>query len=214
MRSSTRNAAANAIAGAHTAGISTLCTIPCHSTRAAPDCTSAAPMRPPISAWDDDDGRPSHHVSRFHTIAPVTAASTVRGVARLVSMIPWPTVFATAVVTNAPARFAIDAISTARRGESARVDTDVATAFAVSWNPFVKSKTSATATVMTRSVTRGALAVLDENRLEDVGGVLAGVDGLLELLVDVLPADDRQRIGAGTEQLGDRLAREAVALVL
>ena len=28
-------------------------------------------------------------------------------------MIPWPTVFATAVVTNAPARFAIAAISTA-----------------------------------------------------------------------------------------------------
>ena len=32
-----------------------------------------------------------------------------------------PTVFATAVVTNAPARFATDAISTAIRGVSARV---------------------------------------------------------------------------------------------
>ncbi len=59
-------------------------------------------------------------------------------------MIPLPTVFATAVVANAPARFAIDAISTAIRGESARVETEVATAFAVSWKPFVKSKTSAT----------------------------------------------------------------------
>ena len=55
-------------------------------------------------------------------------------------MIPLPTVFATAVVANAPARFAIAAIRTARRGDSARVDTDVATAFAVSWKPFVKSK--------------------------------------------------------------------------
>ena len=58
-------------------------------------------------------------------------------------MIPWPTVFATAVVTNAPARFASAATVTACRGVSARVETEVATAFAVSWKPFVKSKTSA-----------------------------------------------------------------------
>ena len=61
-----------------------------------------------------------------------------------------PTVFATAVVTNAPTRFAIDAIATAMRGESARVETEVATAFAVSWKPFVKSKPSATTTTTTR----------------------------------------------------------------
>ena len=35
---------------------------------------------------------------------------------------------------------------TAVRGESARVETDVAIALAVSWNPFVKSKNNATAT--------------------------------------------------------------------
>ena len=68
-------------------------------------------------------------------------------------MIPLPTVFATAVVTNAPARFAIAAISTASRGDSARVETEVATAFAVSWKPFVKSNASATTIVMTSSVT-------------------------------------------------------------
>jgi hypothetical protein len=62
-----------------------------------------------------------------------------------------PIVVATAVVTNAPARFAIDAISTAIRGVSARVETDVATALAVSWKPLVKSNPSATRTVMTRS---------------------------------------------------------------
>ena len=42
-------------------------------------------------------------------------------------MIPFPTVFATAVVTNAPARFAPAETSTAMRGESARVPTHVAT---------------------------------------------------------------------------------------
>ena len=66
--------------------------------------------------------------------------------------IPLPTVFATAVVTKAPAMLATDAIRTARRGDMARVDTDVATAFAVSWKPFVKSKPSATTITMTSSV--------------------------------------------------------------
>ena len=102
--------------------------------------TSAAPIRPPISACDELDGSPSHHVTRFQAIAPMSAASTrLLGRRGSVSMIPWPTVFATAVVTNAPARFATGATTTASRGDSARVETDVATAFAVSWKPFVKS---------------------------------------------------------------------------
>jgi len=56
---------------------------------------------------------------------------------------------ATAVVTNAPARFATEAINTAMRGVTARVPTEVAIAFAVSWKPFVKSKPSAIATTTT-----------------------------------------------------------------
>ena len=108
-------------------------------------------MRPPINACDELDGSPNHQVMRFQAIAPITAASTVVSVASPVSMMPSPTVLATAVVTNAPARLATDAISTATRGDSARVETDVATAFAVSWKPFVKSKPSATTIVMIRS---------------------------------------------------------------
>jgi hypothetical protein len=45
----------------------------------------------------------------------------------------------------------IAAPSTARRGETARVETLVAIAFAVSWKPFVKSKNSATATTAMRT---------------------------------------------------------------
>ena len=41
------------------------------------------------------------------------------------------------------------ALSTAARGDSARVETLVAIEFAVSWKPFVKSKKSATATTAT-----------------------------------------------------------------
>ena len=64
-------------------------------------------------------------------------------------MIPFPTVFATAVVRNAPARFITAESATARRGVIARVPTAVAIAFAVSWKPFVKSKKSATPTTTT-----------------------------------------------------------------
>src|SRR4029079_3546215 len=102
------------------------------------------------SACDELEGSPNHHVSRFQVIAPSSAARIVFGVARFASMIPLPTVVATAVVTNAPARFASDAIATALRGESAFVETEVATALAVSWKPFVKSKPRATTTTTTR----------------------------------------------------------------
>jgi hypothetical protein len=82
-------------------------------------------------------------------------------------------------------------MSTARRGVSARVETDVATAFAVSWKPFVKSKPERDHDRDDQQRCGHASAILDENRLEHVGGVFAGVDGFLELFVDVLPADDR-----------------------
>src|SRR5207244_1759918 len=131
---------------------------------------SAEPTRPPISACEELEGSPNHQVRRFQVIAPISAASTVCVVARPESMMPLPTVFATAVVTNAPARFAPAAIATARRGESARVETEVATAFAVSWKPLVKSNPSATTTTTTRRRSPPIrLPVLDQDRLEDVG---------------------------------------------
>src|SRR5437588_3630793 len=56
--------------------------------------------------------------------------------------------------------------------------------------------------------------LLDEDRFEHVGRVLARVDRLLERLVDVLPADDRDRVVGGTEELRHRFAVQVVALVL
>src|SRR5437773_4862234 len=61
---------------------------------------------------------------------------------------------------------------------------------------------------------RSISAVFDEDRLEDVRRVLARVHGLLELLVDVLPADDVESVVARAEELGDRLVVQPVALVL
>src|SRR3954454_20545938 len=57
-------------------------------------------------------------------------------------------------------------------------------------------------------------ARLHEDRLEHVRGVLTRVDRLLERLVDVLPADDRERVPLGAEELRDGLTGEPVALVL
>src|SRR5207248_298688 len=111
--------------------MATLCARPLHCTPFVHDCAVAAPTSPPISACDELDGSPSHQVSRFQTIAPINAASTVRVSVSPTLTIPCPTVLATAVVTNAPAMLAAAAIATASRGDSARVDTDVATAFAV-----------------------------------------------------------------------------------
>ena len=112
-------------------------TTPCHST--VVPAASAAPTRPPISAWDDDEGRPKYQVSRFQAIAPTSAAKTTT---RLLlpsgsSMIPEPTVLATFAPRNEPSRLNTAAMASATRGVSARVDTDVAIAFAASWKPLV-----------------------------------------------------------------------------
>ena len=64
---------------------------------------------------------------------------------------PVAIVAATASEMNAPAKFRIAASVTASRGDSARVEIDVATALAVSWKPLVKSNASAVATTIQRT---------------------------------------------------------------
>ena len=80
---------------------------------------------------------PKYQVTRFQTTAPTRAARTTCSVTRSVLTMPSPTVLATLVETSAPRRLRPAAMSTATRGESARVDTDVAIALAVSWKPLV-----------------------------------------------------------------------------
>ena len=52
------------------------------------------------------------------------------------SMMPWM-VLATSTPSKAPTKFRTAAIASATRGVRARVDTEVAIAFAASWKPFV-----------------------------------------------------------------------------
>ena len=64
---------------------------------------------------------------------------------------PVAIVAATDSERNAPTKLRIAAIVTATRGAIARVEIDVATAFAVSWKPLVKSNASAVATTIQRT---------------------------------------------------------------
>src|SRR3954454_20610983 len=127
---------------------------------------------------------------------------------------PLAIVAATATDRNAPTKLRVAARPTATRGGIARVETDVATAFAVSWKPFVKSNASAVPTTIQRTTSSIALPVLDHHAFEDVGRSLRGVDGLLEALEDVLPADDHHRVDPPLEERGEGLADLAVSVVL
>src|SRR3712207_827542 len=209
-------AARNASRGATSAGIMTFSTRPSPRIASGPAATNAAPATPPISACDELDGRPKYHVIRFQAIAPIRPAKTIVVVMTSASTIPFATVAATSSEMKAPTKFRTAASATAKRGDIARVEIDVATAFAVSWKPLVKSNASAVATTMMRmtSPSTAASGVLDDHAAEDVRDVLGRVDRLLEALEDVLPPDDDHRIDAGVEERRHGLAAQAVAVVL
>src|SRR5579859_4055461 len=63
------------------------------------EAASAAPQRPPMSAWLELDGKPNHQVMRFQIMAPISAQMmTLEDIATsLVSTRPPVMVLATAV---------------------------------------------------------------------------------------------------------------------
>ena len=130
------------------AGTTTLPTIPAPSIAPVPAATNVAPTTPPISACELLEGRPKYQVRRFQAIAPTRPANTTVGVIAPWSTMSFAIVAATARERKAPTKFSSAASATATRGGSARVETEVATTFAVSWNPLVKSKARAVATTM------------------------------------------------------------------
>ena len=92
---------------------------------------------PPIRQCDELDGIAHHQVSRFQTIAPTSPPSSTGLVTASTSTMPLATVAATWVETSAPTRFSTAAAASATFGGTARVEIEVATAFAASWKPFV-----------------------------------------------------------------------------
>ncbi|EAU62856.1 hypothetical protein STIAU_8438 [Stigmatella aurantiaca DW4/3-1] len=186
-----------------------------------PSTGTVAPIMPPASAWDDEDGNPHHHVSRFHTMAPISAEkmtiSTAEGpAARNISksMMPLPTVLATCTPPpKAAMKLKNAAQATARFGDSTRVDTTVAMEFAASWKPLMKSKTSATAT-MKMTAESSISGMLQDHAFDDVGDAVALVRGRLDQVVDFLPLDDRQRVHAALEEPAHARAQRLVRLGL
>src|SRR5881396_2662335 len=137
-----------------------------------PAASADAPMRPPISAWLLDVGRPHSHVMMSHAIAPTTPpmmmaiewknAASLSGRAftprTFVSMIPLPIVSAMAfVMKTIPTKLPAAAMATAFVGVRTFVATIVAIAFAASWNPLKKSNEKTTRIATTRIAKRSAI---------------------------------------------------------
>src|SRR5436305_13535300 len=87
-----------------------------------------------------------------------------------------PIVLATPTPTNAPTKLHTAARSTAVRPGRTLVETTVATALAVSWNPLMKSNAKASTTTNTRMAK--ALPILDHHRAHHVHRVLAASHAL------------------------------------
>ena len=68
------SATSPASTGAISAGTMTFESTPSHSTPLVPTAASVEPIMPPISACEEDDGTPNHHVTRFQVIAPTNPA--------------------------------------------------------------------------------------------------------------------------------------------
>src|SRR5699024_231120 len=125
-----------AMIGAASAGMTTLDRNTPKSTELSPAPTMAAPMRPPKSAWDDEDGRPKRQVAMVQMIAPMSAERMKAGVIWTPTvpclMIPPEMVLAISVERKAPPRLRIAARVTAVLGLIAPVAIGVAMALAVS----------------------------------------------------------------------------------
>jgi hypothetical protein len=91
-----------------------------------------------MSACEELVGRPKYQVMRSHVMAPNRPEKITAKVTTLMSIIPEPMVFATAVPNpNAATKLKNAAHTTACPGDSTRVDTTVAMEFAASWNPLM-----------------------------------------------------------------------------
>src|SRR5581483_3494896 len=100
---------------------------------------TAAPHKPPISACDDDEGKPSHQVIRFQIVAPSSAqiSSSAPMLTTPVSIKPAAIVLATAVPISAPIRLVTAASSPALPGLSTFVANTVAIELAVAGKPLM-----------------------------------------------------------------------------
>ncbi|MPM45143.1 hypothetical protein SDC9_91829 [bioreactor metagenome] len=116
----------------------TIFIMPCTFSAVKPFAITTAPSTPPISACDELLGIPNHQVRRFQNIAPIMAAIIIYSFTIWADLTKSPPmVLATPVLYIAPKKLSPAAIQIAVLGVKALVDTEVAMAFAVSWNPLM-----------------------------------------------------------------------------
>src|SRR6187551_2054474 len=152
---------------------------------------SEAPHRPPMSAWLELEGRPSHQVSKFQMMALINAPKIVTMLTTPASTMPPLMVFATAVPASAPTRLKKAASQIAWRGVRTLVETTVAIALAASWNPLMYSKTSAVSKTIRKMVMglgrgggQSGSGVFQHDLEHDLTGVARTVDGRFHQIVE------------------------------
>src|SRR5690606_41953222 len=160
-------------------GRTTLVSRPPQSTTPPP--SRVAPTTPPKSEWEDEVGQPNHQVMKFQVIAPSTPARTMSSpvIPSGSSTSPLATVEATAPPRWAPMKLPIAAMARAGQIGRAHVETEVAMAFAASWNPLVYAKRSAAAiaAVTAAEVPASASGRLDVHALGGFAAPPAGATG-------------------------------------
>src|SRR3990167_496285 len=171
-----------------------------------------APTMEAIKAWDEEVGSPKYQVRRSQRMAERRAETIVICVTATGETRPAPTAFATAVPERAPARLRTAAMMIAVRGESTRVETDVAMALAASWKPLTNSNAMARRTTRTRRTNESGM--FEDDPFKDVGHVLAAVGGVFDRFVDLLPLQDGDGVLLDVEEAGDGLLVNPVDLVL
>ena len=108
---------------------------------ATPALTIIAPTNPPMSAWEELEGIPNHHVRRFQIMADNKAAMRTTTVMLSGSVRPVPIVSATATPKRkGPIKLINAANHKTLRGFMARDAMGMATIVELSWKPFRKPK--------------------------------------------------------------------------
>ena len=98
-----------------------------------PALATAAPTNPPTSVCDELEGKPHHHVNKFHVIAAIKPAKITCRLITSGSTVPLPIVVATeSGNTKKAMKLKNAARRTAAKGDKTLVDTTVAIEFAES----------------------------------------------------------------------------------
>ena len=181
--------------------------MPGQSSDWGPTLASAAPIIPPISAWESGDL--GIQVNRSQAHAPTSVPKiTALGVCTMrMSMMPFPMVRQRRPKKRKAMKLKKAAHRT--RGERTRVDVELAE----SWKPFRKSNVSASA-IRKRMVNVVAQACLTRMDSPTTSATSSQTSRTVRLFVDLFALDDGDRVLLRLEKLSETVSAHRVAHVL